>query len=228
MLRRLGRKQGLTRRSSSPSTSRPPGTRRFSSWRSAPSGSASTALCRSSIRSSTARRRSIRTPTGATTSTARCSSARPSFATRGAPSCGSLTAPCSSSTATMHSTRGWSAVDSRVLSSTRSSTRRPWPGSCWSFRRDRRLDSRDWSRSSPSMSLRRTPPSTMRGRRRWCSAPSSSARARISDGRRWARFWRRCRGRSSTGPRLVEERQLQVGLRVLEARKAHPNQTHRA
>src|SRR5260370_34857104 len=40
--------------------------------------------------------------------------------------------------------------------------------------------------------------------------------------------WRRCRrGRSSTARPLIEERQLEVRLRVLEARQANPDQAHR-
>src|SRR5256885_9170711 len=67
----------------------------------------------------------------------------------------------------------------------------------------------------------------MRERPRWSSAPSSRGRAKCWDFKLWATSSRCCRARSSTGPRLVEERQLQVRLGVLEARQAHANQAYR-
>src|SRR3989442_4372891 len=66
------------------------------------------------------------------------------------------------------------------------------------------------------------------GPRPWCFARSSHAPANPWAGARWAMCSRHCRrGPSSTARTLVKERQLQVGLRVLEARKPNPDQAYR-
>src|SRR5713101_2651774 len=68
----------------------------------------------------------------------------------------------------------------------------------------------------------------MPGPRPWYSGRSSLARWRAWAGARWATSSPRCRrDPSSTARLLVEERQLQVRLRVLEARQANPDQPHR-
>src|SRR5713101_2091362 len=68
----------------------------------------------------------------------------------------------------------------------------------------------------------------MPGPRPWYSGRSSLARWRAWAGARWATSSPRCRrDPSSTARLLVEERQLQVRLRVLEARQANADQPHR-
>src|SRR5438309_10308451 len=62
----------------------------------------------------------------------------------------------------------------------------------------------------------------------WCFGLSLLGLAKHLAGTRLVMFSPRCRrGRSWTGPRLVEKRQLIIGLRVLEARQANPDQPHR-
>src|SRR5438105_15333615 len=72
--------------------------------------------------------------------------------------------------------------------------------------------------------------STTRGRPPWCFVRSSPWRGRSWAWRRSVRSSRLCPGPSWTGPGgrpLVEERQLEVGLRMFKPRQAHPDQPHR-
>src|SRR5438309_9227488 len=62
----------------------------------------------------------------------------------------------------------------------------------------------------------------------WCFGLSLLGLAKHLAGTRLVMFSPRCRrGRSWTGPRLVEKRQLIIRLRVLQARQANPDQPNR-